>query len=829
MDAKEALKVYFGYDSYKPGQEEIIDSILAGKDVLAIMPTGSGKSICYQVPALLLPGITIVISPLISLMQDQVKALNEAGIKAGYINSSLTESQISTVYARALDGAYKILYVAPERLESYEFTNFVDKVGISMVTVDEAHCISQWGQDFRPSYLKIVDFIDGLSKRPIVSAFTATATEEVKNDISCVLKLKDPKIVVTGFDRENLYFGVETIKKKDDYVLEYIKNHPEDSGIIYCATRKNVDALYELLSNAGIQVARYHAGMNNEDRKESQNDFIYDRSPVIIATNAFGMGIDKSNVRFVIHYNMPQSMENYYQEAGRAGRDGEPSQCILLFSAQDIMINKFLLDHKDFTDIPYEDIELIRQRDAKRLQIMEGYCRTSGCLRNYILEYFGEKRNEPCDSCGNCHREFAEIDMTEDAKLVINCVWETKGRYGLNIILGTLLGANRARLKELGTTEYKTYGALKSRSESELRLLISQLLLDGYLYQTADKYSVIRLGNIDPLKEASARVLIRTYEDREPERQTRSRSRRSTDSLTKAGYELFETLRQLRLTIAREEGMPPYIVFSDKTLIDMSVKAPRDRLSMLGVSGVCEAKYEKYGERFIEAITAFIDENPESVTSIKDDDDTAEVRVKSARKRRSRKGTFYLNPEDEEKFEYCDLYLVGEIKDELNRITSGNNVKHIFGTDIYRFLTEKGYVEERNIDGRSVQVPTEIGQTKGIIAVEQTSKIGTVYTVLKYPHAVQKEIVEHYIEIRDQVATTEDEEEDVAENASFDRAAYNRKMNRPDGAGASWSEEEDKQLDEEFNGGMKISKITKNHNRTNGAIRARLRKHGLIE
>lgn len=828
MDAKEALKVYFGYDSYKPGQEEIIDSILAGKDVLAIMPTGSGKSICYQVPALLLPGITIVISPLISLMQDQVKALNEAGIKAGYINSSLTESQISTVYARALDGAYKILYVAPERLESYEFTNFAGKVGISMVTVDETHCISQWGQDFRPSYLKIVDFIDGLSKRPIVSAFTATATEEVKNDISCVLKLKDPKIVVTGFDRENLYFDVETIKKKDDYVLEYIKNHPEDSGIIYCATRKNVDALYELLSNAGIQVARYHAGMNNEDRKDSQNDFIYDRSPVIIATNAFGMGIDKSNVRFVIHYNMPQSMENYYQEAGRAGRDGEPSQCILLFSAQDIMINKFLLDHKDFTDIPYEDIELIRQRDAKRLQIMEGYCRTSGCLRNYILEYFGEKRNEPCDSCGNCHREFTEIDMTEDAKLVINCVWETKGRYGLNIILGTLLGANRARLKELGTTEYKTYGALKSRSESELRLLISQLLLDGYLCQTADKYSVIRLGNIDPLKEAGARVLIRTYEDREPERQTRSRSRRSTDSLTKAGYELFETLRQLRLTIAREEGMPPYIVFSDKTLIDMSVKAPRDRSSMLGVSGVGEAKYEKYGERFIEAITAFIDENPDSVTSIKDDDDAAVVRVKSARKRKSRKGPFYLNPEDEEKFEYRDLYLLGEIKDELNRITSGDNVKHIFGTDIYRFLTEKGYVEERNIDGRSVQVPTETGQTKGIIAVEQTSKIGTVYTVLKYPHAVQKEIVEHYIEIRDQVAT-EDEEEDVAENTSFDRAAYNRKMKRPDGAGASWSEEEDKQLDEEFNSGMKISEMAKIHDRTNGAIRARLRKHGLIE
>ena len=441
MDARETLKLYFGYDSFKPGQEEIVESVLAGRDVLAIMPTGSGKSICYQVPAMLLAGITIVISPLISLMQDQVKALNEAGIHAGYINSSLTEAQISKVYSKALEGTYKILYVAPERLESNGFMNFAGRVDISMVTVDEAHCISQWGQDFRPSYLKIVDFIDSLRKRPVVSAFTATATEEVKTDIACVLKLQNPKIIVTGFDRENLYFDVETVKRKDDYVLEYIKKHPEDSGIIYCATRKNVDSLFELLSSAGVSVARYHAGMNNEDRKISQNDFIYDRTPIIVATNAFGMGIDKSNVRFVIHYNMPQSMENYYQEAGRAGRDGEPSECILLFSLQDIMINKFLLDHKDFTDIPYEDIDLIKMRDAKRLQVMESYCRTYTCLRNFILGYFGENRGEPCGNCGNCRREFNEIDMTEDAKIVINCVWETKGRYGLNIVLGTLLGA----------------------------------------------------------------------------------------------------------------------------------------------------------------------------------------------------------------------------------------------------------------------------------------------------------------------------------------------------------------------------------------------------
>lgn len=635
MDAKEVLKLYFGYDSFKPGQEETTQAILGGKDVLAVMPTGSGKSICYQVPAMLLSGITIVISPLISLMQDQVTTLNEAGIHAGYINSSLTEAQISKVYARALEGIYKILYVAPERLESYEFTNFARKVEISMVTVDEAHCISQWGQDFRPSYLKIVDFIDGLRKRPVVSAFTATATEEVKTDISCVLKLQNPKVVVTGFDRENLYFDVETTRSKDDYVSEYIQKHPGDSGIIYCATRKNVDSLFELLSSAGVSVARYHAGMDNEDRKESQNDFIYDRTPVIVATNAFGMGIDKSNVRFVIHYNMPQSMENYYQEAGRAGRDGEPSQCILLFSAQDIMINKFLLDHKDFTDIPDEDIALIKQRDAKRLQVMEAYCRTSGCLRNYILEYFGEKRGEPCGSCGNCHREYTEIDMTEDAKLVINCVWETKGRYGLNIILGTLLGANRARLKELGTVEYRTYGALRNRSEPEIRMLINQLLLDGYLYQTADKYSVIRMGNIEPLKDPGTHVLIRKHKDREPERQVKSRSRKSTDSLTKAGCDLFEALRQLRLTIAREEGMPPYIIFSDKTLIDMSLKIPTDKSTMLNVSGVGAAKYEKYGERFLEAVTAFMDEHPEAVTSIRDEEDATDAKAESQKNRKA--------------------------------------------------------------------------------------------------------------------------------------------------------------------------------------------------
>ncbi len=746
MDIKEALKVYFGYDSFKPGQEEILNAIVSGKDVLAIMPTGAGKSVCYQIPALLFPGVTFVISPLISLMQDQVKALNETGIRAGYINSSLTDAQISKVYAGAFEGVYKILYIAPERLESQEFIDFTEKISISMITVDEAHCISQWGQDFRPSYLKIVDFIDRLSRRPVVSAFTATATEEVKTDISCMLKLNDPKVVVTGFDRENLYYDVKTLKKKDDFVLEYIRQHPEDSGIIYCATRKNVDALYELLSGEGVSVARYHAGMSSKDRKTSQDDFIYDRTPVMVATNAFGMGIDKSNVRFVIHYNMPQSMENYYQEAGRAGRDGEQSQCILLFSPQDIMINKFLLEHKEFADLTQEDAELIRQRDEKRLQIIERYCKTTDCFRNYILGYFGERRSNPCCNCGNCNGEFTETDMTEEAKQIINCVWETKGRYGLNIVIGTLLGANRARLKELGTTEYRTYGVLSGHSESDLRLLISRMILDGYLYQTPGKYSVIRLGNIDPLRDPDERILIRKHKDREFERRTEKSNRKSTDALTRTGYELFGVLRKLRLSIAREEGLPPYIIFNDRTLVDMSVKAPLTKTSMLNVSGVGEAKLEKYGDRFIDAIKGFLEDHPDSVTGMVDGESVTEGGSGWSRNHKKPKEPFFLNPEDGSKFEYKESYLITEIRDELNRITSAENAKHLFRTDIFRVLVNMGYVEEKQMDGRNMQVQTEKGLEKGITSTEKTSKIGNVYMVLMYPPEIQKELVDHYTE-----------------------------------------------------------------------------------
>ena len=478
---EEALKALFGYAAFRPGQKEVIDNILSGRDVFAVMPTGAGKSVCYQIPAMLLPGITIVISPLISLMQDQVKALNEAGIPAAFINSSLSENMFYETVNRARQGVYKIIYVAPERLVTDSFLELAQDIRISMLTVDEAHCISQWGQDFRPSYMKIVEFVRLLDRRPVISAFTATATENVRDDIVCTLGLVNPYTLVTGFDRENLFFQVEKPKKKEQYILDYIAEHEGDSGIIYCATRKNVDNLYDLLKSRGISAAKYHAGMSAEERKRMQDAFVFDYISIVVATNAFGMGIDKSNVRFVIHYNMPQSMENYYQEAGRAGRDGLDSKCILLFSPQDIVINRFLLERKEMSDLDETDKQTIRERDSRRLQVMEKYCYTTECLRNYILKYFGENPDKPCGDCGNCLHEFETLDMTDEAKKIINCVYEANGRYGRNIIIDTVSGAKTARLEEIGAAKYKSYGVLASSNKNLLRRLVEQLVLEGYL------------------------------------------------------------------------------------------------------------------------------------------------------------------------------------------------------------------------------------------------------------------------------------------------------------------------------------------------------------
>lgn len=602
---KEALKAVFGYDSFRPGQEAVINAILEGRDILAVMPTGAGKSLCYQVPAMLLSGITLVISPLISLMQDQVKALNEAGVDAAFINSSLSENEMHDTFKNAMKGQYKIIYVAPERLMSEGFISFAKSVEISMVTVDEAHCISQWGQDFRPSYMDIAEFINILDKRPIISAFTATATQNVREDIICSLGLINPYFLVTGFDRENLFFQVDKPQNKERFILDFIERHRGESGIIYCATRKNVDSLYTLLRKQHISVGKYHAGMSNEERKQMQNDFVFDYTSIVIATNAFGMGIDKSNVRFVIHYNMPSSMENYYQEAGRAGRDGLNSECILLFSPQDIIINRFLLEHKDFSDIDPIDAMTIKERDIKRLQIMEGYCYTTECLRNYILKYFGEDPKKPCDDCGNCLRQFETLDMTDEAKKIINCIYESRGRYGKNIIMDTVLGAKTARLEEIGASEYKSYGVLESSNKNLLRRLIEELLLEGYI-QTGE-YQVLKLGDISKLKLKDTKVLVKiTDEDKVTNRKLKPKKNiKGMDSLTSSGFKLFDKLKELRLEIAREEKMPPYIVFNDKTLIDMCAKMPTTKSDMLNVSGVGENKYGKYGERFIAVIKEY--------------------------------------------------------------------------------------------------------------------------------------------------------------------------------------------------------------------------------
>ena len=750
MTPREALKRYFGYDSFRPGQEEIVSALLAGRDALAIMPTGAGKSLCYQVPALLLPGLTLVISPLISLMQDQVKGLNAAGIHAAFINSSLTETQIARALDLAAEGSYKLVYVAPERLESPVFRSFAAGADISMVTVDEAHCISQWGQDFRPSYLKILDFIDSLPRRPIVSAFTATATREVKDDIVCTLRLHDPKVLVTGFDRPNLYFQVERTRRKDDFVIQYLRGHPGESGIIYCATRKNVDKLQELLTEYGFAATKYHAGLSAEARRKNQNDFIYDTAPVIVATNAFGMGIDKSNVRFVLHYNMPQSMENYYQEAGRAGRDGLPSQCVLLFSAQDVIINKFLLDKKDFAEMDDEEADLLRQRDLQRLQTMERYCQTTECLRNYILAYFGEHPTAPCGNCGSCNNDFDEVDMTDAAKWMINCVAELHGRYGKAILFGTLQGANRARLRELGAERFKSYGRMKDIPRETLERLLAQLLEDGYLVQSDDQYAVLHIGDIAPLK-AGGQVLVKLPPQREPEqaRAPKPKRRSPMDALTSAGLELFNQLRQLRFDTAQREGLPPYVVFGDKSLVDMCLRAPRRAEDMLGIYGMGERKFEKYGAAFFAVIDAYRADHPDAVLSLDPPAPEPEKPLPSEKKKKPPKAerpAFYLTAEDARSFNYQDSYTGAELKAALIEAAGYPDVKAPTIKEIDEWLLAQRLIGMERLPTKGFYyVPTPAGVDAGLRSEDKVSARGTPYSVLLFTPEAQRMVVEHFI------------------------------------------------------------------------------------
>ena len=613
MNQYEILKHYFGYDTFRDGQEKLIRAILEGRDVLGIMPTGAGKSLCYQIPALMMGGITLVISPLISLMKDQVSNLNQAGILAAYLNSSLTPGQYRKVLELARGGRYPIIYVAPERLVTEDFLQFAldPQVNISMVAVDEAHCVSQWGQDFRPSYLKIVDFIKRLPKRPVVSAFTATATAEVRDDIIDILMLQEPEVLTTGFDRTNLYFGVQTPKDRYQALVELLEQHKAESGIVYCLTRKIVEEVCEKLIKEGFSVTRYHAGLSDAERKHNQEEFIYDNVRIMVATNAFGMGIDKSNVRFVIHYNMPKNMESYYQEAGRAGRDGEPAECILLYGGQDVITNQFFIDHNQDNDaLDPMTRQLVMERDRERLRKMTFYCFTHECLRDYILRYFGEYGSNYCGNCSNCLTQFENTDVTEMAKALLSCIESSRQRYGAAVIIDTVHGANTAKIRGYRMNENPEYGSLAKVPVYRLRQILNQLQLDSYLTATNDEYAILRLTSkgLSVLNNEETVWMKLVKEQNNSEKETPKKSRKKKNTLAGAGEfteaeeTLFETLRRLRAQIAKEEKVPPYIVFSDKTLTHMCIVKPEDKEEMLSVSGVGEFKYEKYGERFLEAI-----------------------------------------------------------------------------------------------------------------------------------------------------------------------------------------------------------------------------------
>lgn len=614
------LKQYFGYDSFRAGQEVLINSILEGKDTVGIMPTGAGKSLCFQIPALMLEGITLVISPLISLMKDQVGSLNQAGIHAAYLNSSLTAAQYRKALEYARQGRYPIIYVAPERLVTEEFLRFAldAQVRIAMVAVDEAHCVSQWGQDFRPSYLKIVEFIDRLPKRPVISAFTATATREVRDDIIDILQLQKPTVMTTGFDRSNLYFGVTAPKDRYGAVRNYLECHPGDSGIIYCLTRKQVEDVCERLIKDGFVVNRYHAGLSDAERKKNQDDFIYDRVPVMVATNAFGMGIDKSNVRFVLHYGMPKNLESYYQEAGRAGRDGEPAECILYYSSQDVITNQLFIDNnQDNQELDAVTRAIVQERDRERLKKMTFYCFTDECLRDYILKYFGEYGSNYCGNCSNCLTRFETVDVTELARGLLGCIQSSRQRYGITVILDTVHGANTAKIRNYRMNESPYYGVLSKVPTHRLRLVLNYLQLQEYVFVTSDEYAIVKLTQkAGEVLEDGAQVIMKMAQEQTGLEKTAQLSgkkgrkgRRGAAAGAPEGGEftekeesLFERLRALRMEIAREEKVPPYIVFSDKTLTHMCLLKPETEVEMLSVSGVGKFKFEKYGQRFLHCI-----------------------------------------------------------------------------------------------------------------------------------------------------------------------------------------------------------------------------------
>lgn len=615
MNQYDVLQKYFGHDTFRPGQEPLIEGLLAGRDVLGVMPTGAGKSACYQVPAMLLPGLTLVISPLISLMQDQVASLRQSGIQAACIHSGMDEQEYWDIVQGARLGQYKLLYVAPERLETDGFLSLVSGVQVSLVAVDEAHCVSQWGQDFRPSYLRIAGFLARLSPRPPVGAFTATATGQVKQDIARLLELRDPVTITTGFDRPNLYFGVERPRDKDQFLEDYIKDHPDKSGIVYCATRKTVELVCTQLRKAKIPATRYHAGLEAEERRQNQEDFVYDRRRVMVATNAFGMGIDKSNVGFVIHYNMPKNIENYYQEAGRAGRDGSDAECILLYALGDVQTARFLIQNsKDNEELTEEQARQIQKQDLQRLDQMVAYCKTTRCLRGFLLEYFGQHQTGGCDNCSNCKGDFVQTDITTEAQKILSGVARIEKRWpgglGVLALVQMLRGSKDKNTLNRGLDELPTYGIMKDTPPARMRLYLDALEEQGYILNTKGEYPVVRLSNSakEVLFQGKTVTMTERRQQEKPKKPARSKT---AQTLANVPEDLYERLRAVRSELAQKQHVPAYIILSNASLAEMTAKRPRTTGDLMRISGVGEARANRYGKKFLQTIAEYLAQNPE--------------------------------------------------------------------------------------------------------------------------------------------------------------------------------------------------------------------------
>ncbi len=598
-DKLSVLKDYFGHDSFRDGQEQIVDALLGGRDALCIMPTGAGKSMCYQIPALLFDGVTIVVSPLILLMKDQVGSLVQSGVPAAYINSSLSYPQFLRVLSNVEHGKYKIIYVAPERLLTDGFLDTCKKIKISMVAVDEAHCVSQWGQDFRPSYLKIISFVESLANRPIVGAFTATATNDVKEDIKKILRLENPFEITTGFDRPNLFFGVIKSSSKDEKLIDLIRERGDRSGIVYCATRKNVESVCELLCDNGFSAARYHAGLDEYERRKNQEDFVFDRKNIMVATNAFGMGIDKSNVTYVIHYNMPKNIESYYQEAGRAGRDGGEADCILLYSPKDVRLNRFMIENSEGNDeLTIEENEQIRERDFERLKYMTFYSTTNDCLRGFILRYFGGEKKAYCGKCSNCLSVHKLVDVTIDAQKIMSCIARTGQRYGKTVICDVLKGSKSEKILKAELNNQSTYGIMKEVTARHIFGTIDFLAEKEYISSDNETEVLKLLPKSRDVLFGRERLVMKKVENSEKVVKTHRPE-------VPVNSDLLDALKALRKGIASKKSVPAYVIFTDATLIDMCKKCPETPDEMLEVSGVGRTKLEKFGKQFLEEIAKF--------------------------------------------------------------------------------------------------------------------------------------------------------------------------------------------------------------------------------